>query len=127
MLSPFMKNLMIYSGIMLGLMSIFLLLVTLSHGSVTVLALAVLAVAAVVMVKAQRHISLTLGMNSMRTWLFHLLSFVVIVGTVGLYEVAAGFVGTMMGGLAWLVIGWGVGLVIHTVGMIADRTSGSIA
>lgn len=113
-------HLLIYTIVLAGAMAAFHIVVaTVGGGTVDQWSMLVLAAAALVIIIGAVMMRTTLIRRPFAFFMFHVLSFVLVVGSVSVHAVIGGWTGPVSGGLVWMVGLWSIGLLVHAFASIA--------
>lgn len=114
------SSLTTYAIILASIMAAFHIVVaTVGGGIVDQWSMLILAAAALAIVIGALSMRKSLTQRPFAFFVFHVLSFVLIVGSVSVHAFLAGWNSPVSGGLVWMVGLWSIGLLVHTFASIA--------
>ena len=90
------------------------------RGMVDAWAFALLLLAAAITTTALRRLQDTFERQPVAFLLFHVVTYLVVAGTIAVHLVAAAWPATSNGGLVWMIGLWGVGLLVHSLASITS-------
>ncbi|PFG29662.1 hypothetical protein [Paramicrobacterium agarici] len=113
-------GLTLYALVLAAVMVVFhVVVVTVGDGTVDQWSMLALAGAALTIVIGARVMRKNLIRRPFAYFVFHVLSFVLVVGSVSVHAFLAGWTGSISGGLVWMVGLWSIGLFVHAFASIA--------
>lgn len=113
-------SLTVYAIILAAIMAAFHIIVaTVGGGTVDQWSMLVLVAAALAIVVGAFTMRASLIRRPFAFFVFHVLSFVLVVGSISVHAFLTGWNGPGSGGLVWMVALWSLGLLVHAFASIA--------
>ena len=120
--SGLFARLIVYAIVLAAVMAVFHIVVaSIGGGMVDQWAALALALAALVIVIGALILRSTLTTLPFAFFVFHVISYVLVAGSVAVHAFLADWAGTGGGGLVWMIALWSAGLLLHAFASVARR------
>lgn len=116
--SPHLRAFLIYSAVLAAVMAGFHLIAA-AAGGIDAIAMAVLGLSAATIVVGALLLRTPLTRTPFAFFVFHVVSYLAVAGSVSLHAFSANWSGARGGGLAWMIGLWSAGLLVHAFASVA--------